>query len=220
MARSGFAEELDAVTSLTAELADDVRDALAEAVASLLDGDRPGAERAIAAEAAIVELCTELDRRCARLLALQAPVADDLRLIVALMRLAAELDRSARLVGHVARTGAHVDPATLPADVAELIRSGAEQAGTVYGLAVTAFRSRDQELATEIAAADDRVDDTVRRLVDAVIDAGRAGSLDSAAVVRLGLLARYLERIADHAVTLSNRTLYVLGVGPASTASG
>ncbi len=209
--RSGFDAALDEAAIECGALADEVRLALNTAVTAFLEQDRELSEQAATIEGRIVERSRELDHRCATLLATQSPVAGDLRLIVALIRLAAELDRSAHLAGHIARQAARIDGSSLPVELRDLITHIASLVDTVYGLAVTAFRSRDQTLATAISAADDRVDEAVEELAELVIAAGDSDRISAADVMNLGLLTRYLERIADHAVTMARRTLFVMG---------
>ena len=209
--RSGFDAALTEATIECGELADEVRLALLTAVEAFLSQDRELAEATAAIEGRIIERSRELDQRCATLLAIQSPVAGDLRLIVALIRLAAERDRSAHLAGHIARQVARIDGQSLPDELRDLIAHIASLVDTVYGLAVTAFRSRDEALAAAISAADDRVDDAGELLAQLVIAAGDADRISAADVMNLGLLTRYLERIADHAVTMSRRTLFVVG---------
>lgn len=210
-ARSGFDDELEAMTIECGELADEVRRALHTAVSALLDNDPQLARDAASIEGRIIERSRELDQRCATALVLQSPVASDLRLIVALIRLAAELDRSAHLAGHIARQVLRVDALRLPEELRYLIAHIAALVDTVYGLAVTAFRTRDERLAADISAADDRVDEAVEQLAELIITVGDAGSITASEVMNLALLTRYLERIADHAVTMARRTLFVVG---------
>lgn len=209
--RSGFDAALDEAAIECGALADEVRLTLNTAVTAFLEQDRGLSDQAATIESRIIERSRELDHRCATLLATQSPVAGDLRLIVALIRLAAELDRSAHLAGHIARQAARIDGSSLPPELRDLIAHIASLVDTVYGLAVTAFRSRDQTLATAISAADDRVDEAVEELADLVVVAGDADRISAADVMNLGLLTRYLERIADHAVTMARRTLFVTG---------
>lgn len=209
--RSGFDAALDEAAIECGALADEVRLTLNTAVTAFLEQDRGLSDQAATIESRIIERSRELDHRCATLLATQSPVAGDLRLIVALIRLAAELDRSAHLAGHIARQAARIDGSSLPPELPDLIAHIASLVDTVYGLAVTAFRSRDQTLATAISAADDRVDEAVEELADLVVVAGDADRISAADVMNLGLLTRYLERIADHAVTMARRTLFVTG---------
>lgn len=209
--RSSFNAALEELTIECGELADEVRRTLNTAVTAFLEQDTDLSEQAADIEGRIIERSRELDQRCATLLATQAPVAGDLRLIVALIRLAAELDRSAHLAGHIGRQAAKIDGSSLPAALRERIAHTASLVDTVYGLAVTAFRSRDETLASAISAADDRVDESVEQLTSLVVSMGDAGSLSATDVMNLGLLARYLERIADHAVGMSRRTLFLMG---------
>lgn len=209
--RSGFDAALESLTIEFGHLADEVRVTLNTAVTAFLEQDRELSAQAATIENRIIERSRELDQRCATLLATQSPVAGDLRLIVSMIRLAAELDRSAHLAGHIARQAATIDGSALPTGLRDLIAHIASLVDTVYGLAITAFRSRDETLATAISAADDRVDEAVALLTDAVVRAGDGHSLSAIDVMNLGLLARYLERIADHAVGMARRTLFLMG---------
>ncbi len=215
--RPGFSAELDAVAVELADLAAVVPGELRVLRAALLAEDGAPGRGVAARQDDMDERAAGLTKVCHRLLVLQQPVAGDLRLVIAILRMATEIDRSARLLSHTASVVADRAGGGLPQPVLQDLVELCERVATLYGLAVTAFRSRDGRLAADIHAADDRVDDSVAayRATLRTVFGGAPSDVD--VIIDLGLLARYLERIGDHAVTIARQTLFLIGedAGPA-----
>jgi phosphate transport system protein len=148
------------------------------------------------------------------LLALEAPVAGDLRRLVSILRLITAVERSAALLRHVTELLDRVDPRLFPEPVRQQVSELGCRVAEVFRRGVDAWRQRDGLAAGELDRADAQVDQLAHRLVD------QAEALsDPADVIALGLLGRYWERIADHGVSFAQHgTFAVTGqrveVGP------
>jgi len=143
------------------------------------------------------------------LLAQQAPVAGDLRLIVAILRSLTDLERSGDLAYNIAKLSQMEDfrqpeLKAVRALVAEMGRAAAK----VMAAAIDAWAAKDERMAAGIAAEDDVLDDLHARLIEKLVELKGEDSL--APAIRLAMIGRYLERIGDHAVNIGERLRYFL----------
>jgi phosphate transport system protein len=141
----------------------------------------------------------ELDRDLVALLALQTPVAGDLRLVVAGLRISGATERMAELADHIAAAADRRAPAPV---VPEPLRPTVERLGglcaDVAARLATAITSGDPATVAEVENADDQIDGIHRHLLAALTDPGWPHGVQAA--VDLTLLSRYYERFADQAV--------------------
>jgi phosphate transport system protein len=184
-------------------------DALRDATAALLDADLAVAERVIASDVQLDEMRASAEKVAVELLALEAPVARDLRIVVSALWIVADLQRMGALAIHVAKAARRRHPAhVIPADVRPIVeRMGrvgvhlADQAGVV-------LRTRDVDLARRLEVEDDLMDDLQRDLYNYLLaPTWRHGV---APAVDISLLARFYERFADHAVSIARRVVYLV----------
>lgn len=140
------------------------------------------------------------------MLAREAPVGGDLRRLVAILRLVNDVDRCAALLRHVCETLRRLDPRTLPPSLRATVDQLARAAADVYVRGVDAWRHRDALAATEVDQLDELVDRLQLQLYADL--AGSQGLGDAPLVV--GLIARYYERLADHAVAIARDTAFVV----------
>ena len=186
-------------------------DALRDATQALLDADLTLAEQVIASDVQLDDMRANAEKVAVELLALEAPVARDLRIVVSALWIVADLQRMGALAIHVAKAARRRHPAhVIPADVRPIVeRMGrvgvhlADQAGVV-------LRTRDVDLARQLEVEDDLMDDLQRDLYSYLLaPAWRHGV---APAVDISLLARFYERFADHAVSIARRTVYLVNV--------
>ncbi|WP_226364684.1 phosphate signaling complex protein PhoU [Pseudonocardia sp. ICBG162] len=207
--RDTYQEQLDELASGLADMCDDVARAMARATTALLEADLQLAEQVISENIKIDDVRAAAEHRAFGLLALQAPVATDLRVVVAAIHGAGDIERMGDLALHVAQAARRRHPQTvLPDEVksyfAEMGRVGvelAEKAGRV-------IRTRDLDAANELEADDDAVDDIHQHMFTVLMD--RNWTHGVSAAVDVALLARFYERYADHAVAVARRIVYVV----------
>jgi phosphate transport system protein len=142
------------------------------------------------------------------LLALQAPVAGDLRTILSSIQIVADIDRMGALALHVAKIARRRHPQhALPEEVngyfAEMGRVAVELGNAVQEVVVT----RDPEKAARLREEDDAMDDLHRHLFSVLMD--REWKHGVAAAVDVTLLGRFFERFADHAVEIGRRVVFL-----------
>ena len=184
-------------------------DALRDATTAVLDADLTIAEKVIASDVRLDEMRANAEKVACELLALEAPVASDLRTVISALWIVADLQRMGALAIHIAKAARRRHPLhAVPADIRPIIeRMGrvgvhlADQAGVV-------LRDRNVELARQLEAEDDLMDDLQRQLFVALQDPQWRHGVGPA--VDLALLARFYERFADHAVSVARRVVFLV----------
>lgn len=139
------------------------------------------------------------------LMARQQPVGRDLRFLVTVVRMTQELERSGKLVKHVAAFAARPH-GSLPPRTAGLVVRMAEEAGRLFNEAMEAYHERDVDRAEVLDVWDDRMDELHRQLIAELFETPMALEV----TLELALVGRYLERIADHAVVIGERVGYLV----------
>ncbi len=201
--RANYHDELNNVLDRLHEMAGLVETAMIEASASLLDPDLAQAERVISNDAQLDDMHEELEFKCLSLLALQAPVAGELRTIVSTIRVVFELARMGDLSAHVAKIARlrYPDHAVV-SDLEPNFKRMAEVCIEMIDLARTSLRDRDAKQARRMAQIDEEMDSLRSEHFDVIL----AGGWD----VDAALLGRYFERFADHAVAVARRVIYII----------
>jgi phosphate transport system protein len=205
--RTAFHEQLEALNGRLANMCGLAGTAMACATEALLGADLELAERVISDHRRIASMSADMESTAFVLLALQAPVARDLREIVCSIRIAANVDRMGALALHVAETARRNHPGyALPDDVKSYFTDMGRVAVQLGEDAREVLLSRDPEMAAHIRQDDDAMDDLHRHLFTVVLDP--AWKHGVAAAVDVTLLGRFYERFADHAVEVANHTVF------------
>lgn len=207
--REGFQYQLDALERGIVGLAVQVSDVLARAVAALVSLDAAAGRVIVAGDQVIDDREAELERDCLRLIALQQPVAGDLRTIGSALRILIDLERIADHGTAIARTAIRLEGQTLAEPLTDISRM-AELAQEMVTRAVDAYMRRDAADARELVDVDDDVDHlfsaVFRKLVASM--AQRPESANQA--THLLFAASHIERIADHATNLAEAVIYAV----------
>jgi phosphate transport system protein len=206
-----FAEELEDLKHALLEMGALVESSIHTAVQALVEQDDRLAHRVIEDEGLINRMELDLDARVTRLLALNQPVAGDLRLLVMCLKINTDLERMGDLAVSIAQRAISLNKLRAPLGhpLKEMPRMAAMVEDMIHRT-LDAFVQRDAELARAILPADEDVD----RLRDAVYDEliqimrTEPGLVDAA--VHLMFIARSLERIADHATNIAEDVIYLV----------
>jgi len=206
--REAYHVELEELASNLADMSVQVAHAMELATKALLDADLNLAEQVIGDDSKIDDARAGCEEKAYALLALQAPVATDLRTVLAVIHAAESLERMGDLALHVAKAARrrHPDPA-LPEPVRPYF---AEMGEAVVKLALRAeevIKSKDVDAARSIEADDDQVDDIHRHLFSVIM--AKDWEFGVPAAVDVTLLGRFYERYADHAVSVAKRMVFV-----------
>jgi phosphate transport system protein len=212
--REKFQGDLSEVASLLVEMADAVRTAIRRATSALLHSDAEQAQSVIADDAQIDNYYRRVEEKVYDVIALQAPVASDLRLVLTSLHIAADLERMGDLSAHVAKTGLRRHPASaVPEELTEVVREMAATADTMAGKISRVLSTPNVARATELERDDDTMDDLSRQLLSTILAPAWSHGVEAA--VDMALLARFYERYADHAVNTSQHVIYLVTGEPA-----
>jgi phosphate transport system protein len=207
--RKVFQEELTQVGEQLVEISKLVSEAIGKAVTAFEGADIDLAEDVIAADARIDFLQNSLDERAIDILALQGPVASDLRMIVGSLRMSASLERMGDLARHLAQLARLRYPAAvIPGPLQETFRSFAEQDLLIATKLTELLETRDLEVARDIMKANSAVNDLHLSVFKAI--ARRDWQESPATTVDVALASRYFERFADHGVSVAQKVTYLV----------
>ncbi len=207
--RDLFNDQLDRMIADLASICDDVQTAVHDATVALLTGDAAVAERVISADEVIDAARERVEEAAFSLLLLQQPVAGDLRTIVSALRMVSELERMGDLSVHVAKVARlRVPHVAVPDDVRPTIERMAEVAETMVSEVRQVITRRSVEDAIALGRADEEMDQLRRESFTQLLAEDWPHGVEAA--VDLALLGRYYERIADHAVSIARRVVFVV----------
>jgi phosphate transport system protein len=205
--RTTYYEELSALSAQVGEMCGLAADAMERATEALLGADLSVAEQVIADHEHIVEMSKRTEANAIRLLALQQPVAGDLRSIVGAIHVGADIERMGALAVHVAKLSRLRHPeSALPDDVRASFSEMGRRAVQLARTAQEVLSSGDPYKAARLRDQDDAVDAEHRHLFTLLIDQKWQDSVGSA--VDVALLGRFYERFADHAVEIGKRVVF------------
>ncbi|WP_141015623.1 phosphate signaling complex protein PhoU [Nocardioides sambongensis] len=214
--RDAYTEQLESVFDELAGMCRRVEAAVESATLALMTGDPSIAEQVISADIEIDRMREDVEENCFSLLSLQQPVAGDLRTVVAALRMVSELERMGDLSVHVAKIARlRVPDIAVPEEVRPTVARMAVVARTMVGQVSTVITTRDVEAAIALGKADEEMDQLRRTSFSELL--GDEWNHGVEAAVDIALLGRYYERIADHAVSIANRVIFVVtGHNPTS----
>lgn len=202
-----FDEDITRLRGLIAEMGGLSEVSIQEALEALVKGDEELAEKVVKRDKKIDALESEVDKLAVRIIALRAPMADDLREVIAALKIAGVVERIGDYSKNIAkRVGriegrSHFEPLTLLPAMGEI---AAEMVHDV----LTAYAARDPVVAREVIAADEKVDafynSIFRNLVSHMVE--NPSTISSAA--QLLFVARNIERIGDHATNVAEMVHY------------
>ncbi len=207
--RNAYFDQLDAIVDDLVEMTREVQVAVRKATKSLLTADAEIAEQVISEDAEIDAMREKIEASSFELLALQQPVAGELRMLVATLRMVADLERMGDLSVHVAKVARlRVPDVAIPDELVPTIERMADVAELMVGQAAGIIADRDVEGAIALEKSDEEMDQLRRSSFQMMLDESWAHGVEPA--VDIALLGRYYERIADHAVSLARRVVYLV----------
>jgi phosphate transport system protein len=205
--REEFRAELAEVSGLLVAMADEVRSAMKRATVALLDADAGVGEGVISGDTVVNQLHRHVEEKVYALLARQAPVASDLRLVVTALHIASDIERMGDLAKHVAKTALRRHPGkAVPAELIAVMRDMADVADRIAGKISKVLASPDAARAAELEADDDAMDELHKGLFVVLLGAAWKNGVESA--IDGALLGRFYERYADHAVNAGHHMYF------------
>ena len=206
-ARKDFHQRLDELYAETLRMGSDLLGVIEKTRACFVALDRGMADEIIAGDDLFDAYIARIEEEGLELIALQAPVAVDLRMIVVIMRMAQHFERMADLCEDIAQAVIHIPSDHVSSWMREAIDEMARRALRLVERAIECFKDRNVEMALELDAMDDAVDKLHRKFFKE-FDRGREEDLDVA--VRVVMVARFFERIADHAVDIGEHVRFMV----------
>ncbi|WP_193613420.1 phosphate signaling complex protein PhoU [Nocardioides lijunqiniae] len=207
--RELFHDQLDAMFVDLAGICRQVETAVGLATQALMTGDAAVAEQVISADVEIDRAREQVEDNAFALLSLQQPVAGDLRTVVSALRMVSELERMGDLSVHVAKIARlRVPQVAVPVEVQPTVARMAEVAEDMVRRVSQIITGRDVEAAIELGRDDEVMDQLRRQSFTELLSDDWQNGVEAA--VDIALLGRYYERIADHAVSVANRVVFVV----------
>jgi phosphate transport system protein len=206
--RHEFHRDLERINDQVIELYALVAECVAGATDALLSGDREAAKVLVASDRMIDDTYRGIEELVQRQLTLQAPMASDLRFLLAVLRIVPELERSADLAEHIAQRAARGLTPELTPRVRGLIDQMGRVSVDMWRVAADAYAERDPAASDHLNEMDDELDD-LHVSITAEISSGK---LTIPVIIEVALIARFYERLGDHAVNVARQVRY-LAVG-------
>ncbi len=209
MGRDHFHQELEALELDILSLGEMAERAIGNAVESLATNNADLAEKVIAGDDEIDDLYMSVERRTLELLALQTPVAVDLRLISAILHINGHLERVGDMAVNVSKIARVVKDLPRSEMIVIHLQEMCDVVRPMLRSALEAFAKRDLNLAHRLPELDEPVDRLNRGMYREV--AACSGSQDLLEwAVRMMIVSRQLERVGDHAVDIAEQVAFLL----------
>ncbi len=208
MERQHFEAELQALRNQLLRMGGLVEERVHRAVRSLIARREEEARRIIATDAEVNDLQMDIDDRCLRLLATQAPLAGDLRLITSAMKINADLERVGDQAVNIAENALTLIPQPPVKPLIDIPRM-AEAAEGMIRDALDAFVKKDAALARDVLGRDDEVDELKDQVFRELLTYMMADPGTIQRALALILLSRNLERVADHATNIAEDVIFI-----------
>lgn len=208
--RASFHDDLDAVRLEVVRMCALVTEMIPRATDAFLNNDLAAAQRLIEDDDLLDAASINLDTMCTQLLALQQPLATDLREIVAAIRLNPEIERSGDLVVNIAKATRRMFGAEYDPNIRGLIIKMSQEAQRMFRLAGEAYDQHDIALGAALDDIDDRLDDYANDLIEAVLSDHKDHEIDAQTSIQLALIGRFYERVGDHAVNIGEWVRFVV----------
>ncbi len=208
--RVAYRRELEELNGRILQLGAMVCETIPRGTEVLLSGDLQRAQELIEFDDDIDQLALAIEEESYSIIARQAPKASELRRVVAVTKLVAELERSADLMINVCKAARRMYGSPMSPRIRGVITNMSNHANKLLRLSLDSFADADVALATALDDVDDTLDQLNRDMVAAIFEAHAEEEIDLAAAVQLALVARYYERIGDHAVNIGERVTYMV----------
>jgi phosphate transport system protein len=205
--RKKFHDELEAIEAKVVELFSMVADDLPRATDALLSGNSEEIRALAERDRAIDDLYPGIEELADRELVLQQPLASDLRFLISVLRVVPELERSHDLVVSIARRASYIVSDDLSPRIRGLIEQMGNLASGMWREAVDCWRQRDRSAAAALDQRDDEMDEMYASLMAELA----SGRMALPVTMEMTLVARFYERLGDHAVNIARRVVYLAG---------
>ena len=205
--RQEFERDLEAIEAKVIELFAMVAEDLPEATSALLSGNNEIMQKLLERDKVISALYPETEQLANREILLQAPVASDLRFLLSVLRVLTEFELSHDLVIQIASRANHFLSEDLSPRSRGIVERMGSLASDMWRQAADCWYQRDRSAAQALAERDDEMD----QLYSSLIAELASGRMTVPVTMEMTLVARFYERLADHAVNIARRVVYLAG---------
>jgi phosphate transport system protein len=204
-----FHEELDAVKQTLLAMGGLVEDQIRRVMTALLERDSALAQEVIDGDRQVNAYDVEVDEKCVELLALYQPTAGDLRFITTAMKIVTDLERIGDQAVNIAQRALELNQEPQLKPYIDLPRM-ADRAQRMVKESLDAFVARDTELARRVCGADAEVDGLKEQIFRELLTFMMEDARTIPRAIRLILISRFLERVADHATNIAEMVIYMV----------
>ena len=205
--RKTFDAELQELNYEMIDMAAAAEDAIDVVVQSLASSDDDAARSVVEMTRHMDEMERDIENRCLRLLLQQQPVARDLRTVSAALKMVTDLQRIGDQCANIAEISLLLTEQTQTRTLAD-IRTMSQKAGIMVKRAIFAYVNRDTEAAGTVVALDDEIDQLFRTIKGELVELIVENREEADQAIDLIIIAKYLERIADHAVNIAQWAIF------------
>jgi len=209
MIQRHFDEELAELKTMLLRMAGKAEDQIDKALTALVTRDSALARQVIERDHEINALDVEIDEESIRLLALHQPAARDLRLVTTAMKIATELERISDLAENVCERAIELNEEPQLKPYIDIPMMG-NMARMMVKQSIDAFVKDDAVLARKVLTDDDFVDDLMEQLFRELLSYMIEDTRTISRAIRLSFIAKYLERMADHATNIAELVVYLV----------
>jgi phosphate transport system protein len=207
--RRAFGEQIAEIRIEVVAAAGRLSEQVARATRALLDQNLELVDDVYAEHERLVAELRDIEQRTYSVVALQQPIAGDLRILLAVLRVVHELELTAGLMRNVARATRRLYPRALAPRVRGIVERMGSQASAQLRLAIDAFADIDIARASALPDMDDAMDELQKDLFRAIFAEGAPDESALQLAVQVSFVGRDYERAADHAVTIGNWVIFI-----------
>jgi len=205
--RTRFDEQLSNLNDMLVEMGIKVEKSIKRATQAIVSRDKKMAKKAIAADRDIDNMEKEIEALCLRLLLRQQPVAKDLRLISAALKMITDMERIGDQAADISEIAKHIIGKQHIVDL-DNIHKMAEDTAKMVTESIDAFVKRDLDLAQKVIDSDDIVDDLFEKVKNDVIELIQKDKTYGSQAIDFIMIAKYFERIGDHATNIAEWVVF------------
>lgn len=207
--RMKYDRELEAMLSKLVKMARATEEAIEGTMDGLISGDRDKLKEVYANDKEIDNMEREIERNCFKLLLMEQPVATDFREVSAALKMITDFERIADQASDIAHLGLKVNLDSCKGIVSK-IQTMASTAKSMLHEGVAAYINKDVQLAKSLSDKDDAVDEMFKEIKNEIVYGIKNSSVDAEEAILIMMIAKYLERIADHAVNVGEWVEYAV----------
>jgi phosphate transport system protein len=207
MMRNRFDTQLEELNTELIRMGSLIEASITNAVKALIDQDKSQAKKAIQEDLEVDQKEQEIENLCLKLLLQQQPVARDLRLISAALKMITDMERIGDQAADISEIAIYLSEAPYVTKLVKIPQMAEETVKMVTG-SIDAFVKKDLNMAQAVVDADDIVDDLFLQVKSDLINLIHENAENGSQALDLLMVAKYLERIGDHAVNIAEWVIF------------